>query len=67
MHYLFILEILKTSRDSVKANIDIYITYIGSDYYGIPPESTANGIIIPIAAVTVVAVGITAVVMVYIQ
>ncbi|RUS91618.1 hypothetical protein EGW08_000591, partial [Elysia chlorotica] len=59
--------ILKASRDSVKSNIDMYITYIGSDYYGIPPESTANGIIIPIAAVTVVAVGISAVVMVYFQ
>ena len=59
--------ILKDARDSVKTNIDMYITYIGSDYYGVPPESTANGIIIPIAAVTVVAVGVSAVVMVYIQ
>lgn len=59
--------ILKAARDTVKANIDMYITYIGSDYYGVPPESKANGIIIPIAAVTVVAVGISAVVMVYVQ
>ncbi|GFR78935.1 hypothetical protein ElyMa_004007800 [Elysia marginata] len=45
----------------------MYITYIGSDYYGVPPESKANGIIIPVAAVTVIAVGVSAVVMVYAQ
>ncbi|GFO44843.1 DNA damage-regulated autophagy modulator protein 2 [Plakobranchus ocellatus] len=60
-------EILKAARDAVKSSLDLYITYIGSDYYGVPPESTANGIIIPIAAVTVVAVGISTLIMVYAQ
>ncbi|WAR17564.1 hypothetical protein MAR_032158 [Mya arenaria] len=55
--------IMESARESVHSSTDRWITYIDTEFYGIPPPTTVNRIVIPIVCLLTTLLGIVTIVL----
>ncbi|XP_052763844.1 uncharacterized protein LOC128205865 [Mya arenaria] len=59
----FLKTIMESARESVHSSTDRWITYIDTEFYGIPPPTTVNRIVIPIVCLLTTLLGIVTIVL----